>query len=74
MTLLGKLQKREDFRWEIKDMNSNTEFLIDPSKGPLLKESDEGSMFEYYLHTIAIGQDQFTVTGIDVAVLKRRAS
>lgn len=55
-------------------MNSDTEFLIDPSKGPILEESDEGSMFEYYLHTIAIGQDQFTITGIDVAVLKRRAS
>lgn len=72
MTQLGKLQRREDFRWEIKDMNNDITLLIDPSKGPLLEDSDEGRMFEYFVNTIAIGHDEFTVTDIDVAVLKRK--
>ena len=74
MTQLGKLQRREDFRWEIKDMNNDTTLLIDPSKGPILEDSDDGCMFEYFVNTIAIGQDEFTVTDIDVAVLKRKVS
>jgi hypothetical protein len=74
MTLLGKLQKRQDFRWEIKDMNRDITLLIDPSKGPRLEDTDDNSMFEYFVNTIAIGQDEFTVTDIDVAVLKRRIS
>lgn len=72
MILLGKLQRREDFRWEIQDMNSENCLLIDPSKGPILKDEDEGKIFEYFVNTIAIGQDEFTVTDIDVAVLKNR--
>lgn len=72
--LLGKLQRREDFRWEIKDLNNDVTLLIDPSKGPILEDSDEGCIFEFFVNTIAIGQDEFTVTDIDVAVLKRRVS
>lgn len=74
MTQLGKLQRREDFRWEIKDMNNDITLLIDPSKGPVLEDFDEGRLFEYFVNTIAIGQDEFTVTDIDVAVLKRKIS
>jgi hypothetical protein len=74
MTLLGKLQRREDSRWEIKDMNNEITLLIDPSKGPLLEDTDDNCMFEYFVNTIAIGQNEFTVTDIDVAVLKRRIS
>jgi hypothetical protein len=73
MTQLGKLQRREDFRWEMKDLNNDITLLIDPSKGPMLEDSDEGELFEFYVNTIAIGQDEFTVTDIDVAVIKAKA-
>lgn len=73
MTRVGKLQRREDFRWELKDLSNNVSLLIDPSKGLMLEDSDEGQLFEFYVNTIAIGQDEFTVTDIDVAVIKRKA-
>jgi hypothetical protein len=73
MTQIGKLQRREDFRWELKDLSNDVTLLIDPSKGPVLEDSDEGKLFEFYVSTIAIGQDEFTVTDIDVAVLKTKA-
>jgi hypothetical protein len=72
MMFLGKLQRREDFRWELKNLNNDVTLLIDPSKGPILQDSDEGKLFEFYVSTIAIGQDEFTVTDIDVAVIKTK--
>lgn len=74
MTYLGKLEKREDFRWEIKDQNFNGAFLIDQSKGPILQDHDEGSLYEYYIAPITINKNQYIVTELDVAVLKRKVS
>lgn len=74
MTNLGKLIMTESLSWMIKDLNKDYELMIDPSKGPLLDDAKEGDLYEFYVDTIAIGRDEFTVTDVDVAVLKRKAS
>ena len=74
MINLGRLIRTENLSWMIKDLNNNTELMIDPSKGPLLDDAKEGDLYEFYINAIAIGRDEFTVTDIDVAVLKRRIS
>jgi hypothetical protein len=74
MTNLGKLIMTESLSWIIKDLNNGYELMIDPSKGPLLDDAQEGDLYEFYVDTIAIGRDEFTVTDVDVAVLKRKAS
>jgi hypothetical protein len=71
---VGKIYRTENLSWMIKDLSNNTELMIDPSKGPLLDDAKEGDLYEFYVNTIAIGRDEFTVTDIDVAVLKRRIS
>jgi hypothetical protein len=71
---VGKIYRTENLSWMIKDLNNNTELMIDPSKGPLLDDAKEGDLYEFYINAIAIGRDEFTVTDIDVAVLKRRIS
>jgi hypothetical protein len=74
MTNLGKLILTESLSWMIKDLNNGYELMIDPSKGPLLDNAQEGDLYEFYVDTIAIGRDEFTVTDVQVAVLKRKAS
>jgi hypothetical protein len=74
MTNLGKLIMTESLSWMIKDLNNGYELMIDPSKGPLLDNAQEGDLYEFYVDTIAIGRDEFTVTDVQVAVLKRKAS
>jgi hypothetical protein len=74
MTNLGKLIMTESLSWMIKDLNNGYELMIDPSKGPLLDDAKEGDLYEFYVDTIAIGRDEFTVTDVQVAVLKRKAS
>ena len=74
MTNLGKLILKENISWMIKDLNNNIELMIDPSKGPILDDAKEGDLYEFYVDTIAIGRDEFTVTDVQVAVLKRKAS
>jgi hypothetical protein len=73
MTNLGKLILTENLSWMIKDLNNGYELMIDPSKGPLLDDAKEGDLYEFYVDTIAIGRDEFTVTDVQVAVLKRKA-
>jgi hypothetical protein len=74
MTNLGKLIMTESLSWMIKDLSNDIELMIDPSKGPLLDDAKEGDLYEFYVDTIAIGRDEFTVTDVQVAVLKRKAS
>jgi hypothetical protein len=74
MTNLGKLIMTESLSWMIKDLNNGYELMIDPSKGPLLDAAKEGDLYEFYVDTIAIGRDEFTVTDVQVAVLKKKAS
>ena len=74
MTNLGKLILTENLSWMIKDLNNGYELMIDPSKGPLLDDAKEGDLYEFYVDTIAIGRDEFTVTDVQVAVLKRKTS
>jgi hypothetical protein len=74
MTNLGKLILTENLSWMIKDISNDIELMIDPSKGPLLDDAKEGDLYEFYVDTIAIGRDEFTVTDVDVAVLKNKAS
>jgi hypothetical protein len=74
MTNLGKLIMTENLSWMIKDLNNGYELMIDPSKGPLLDDAKEGDLYEFYVDTIAIGRDEFTVTDVQVAVLKKKAS
>jgi hypothetical protein len=72
---LGRLIRKENLSWMIKDLTNDIgELMIDPSKGPLLDDAKEGDLYEFYVNAIAIGRDEFTVTDIDVAVLKRRIS
>jgi hypothetical protein len=71
---VGKIYRTKNLSWMIKDLSNNTELMIDPSKGPLLDDAKEGDLYEFYVNAIAIGRDEFTVTDIDVAVLKRRIS
>ena len=74
MTNLGKLILTENLSWMIKDLNNGYELMIDPSKGPILDDAKEGDLYEFYVDTIAIGRDEFTVTDVQVAVLKRKTS
>jgi hypothetical protein len=74
MTNLGKLILTENLSWMIKDISNDIELMIDPSKGPILDDAKEGDAYEFYVDTIAIGRDEFTITDVDVAVLKRKAS
>jgi hypothetical protein len=77
MTNIGKLIMTENLSWMIKDLNNGYELMIDPSKGPLLDEAKEGDLYEFYVDTIAIGaigRDEFSVTEVQVAVLKRKVS
>jgi hypothetical protein len=71
---VGKIYRTENLSWMIKDLSNNIELMIDPSKGSLLDDAKEGDLYEFYVNAIAIGRDEFTVTDIDVAVLKRRIS
>ena len=74
MTNLGKLILTESLSWMIKDLNNDIELMIDSSKGPLLDDAQEGDLYEFYVDTIAIGRNEYTVTDVQVAVLKRKAS
>jgi hypothetical protein len=74
MTNIGKLIMTENLSWMIKDLNNGYELMIDPSKGPLLDEAKEGDIYEFYVDTIAIGRDEFTVTDVQVAVIKKKIS
>jgi hypothetical protein len=74
MTNLGKLILTENLSWMIKDLNNGYELMIDSSKGPLLDDAQEGDLYEFYVDTIAIGRDEFTITEVQVAVLKNKAS
>jgi len=74
MTNIGKLIMTENLSWMIKDLNNGYELMIDPSKGPLLDEAKEGDLYEFYVDTIAIGRDEFTVTDVQVAVIKKKIS
>lgn len=74
MTNLGKLIMTESLSWIIKDLNNDIELMIDPSKGPLLDDAKEGDLYEFYVDTIAIGRDEFTITEVQVAILKNKAS
>ena len=74
MTNLGKLILTENLSWMIKDLNNGYELMIDSSKGPLLDDAQEGDLYEFYVDTITIGRDEFTITEVQVAVLKNKAS
>jgi hypothetical protein len=71
---LGKIFRTENLSWMIKDLNNGYELMIDPSKGPLLDDAQEGDLYEFYVNTIAIGRDEFSITEVQVAVLKRKVS
>ena len=58
----------------IKDLNNDIELMIDPSKGPLLDDAKEGDLYEFYVDTIAIGRDEFSITEVQVAVIKNKIS
>lgn len=74
MTNLGKLILKENLSWMIKDLNNDIELMIDSSKGPILDDAKEGDLYEFYVNTITIGRDEYLVTDVQVAVLKRKAS
>jgi hypothetical protein len=74
MTNLGKLILKENISWMIKDLNNDIELMIDPSKGPLLDDAKEGDLYEFYVDTIAIGRDEFSITEVQVAVIKNKIS
>ena len=71
---LGRINRKENLSWMIKDLSNDIELMIDPSKGPILDDDKDGTIYEFYVNTITIGRDELTVTDIDVAVLKRRIS
>jgi hypothetical protein len=67
--LIGTMFKHEDFGWVVKDAKSNVETPIHPSYFP--KDTEEGKNMFYQFETVTIGQDEWTITQLEVAKPKK---
>lgn len=69
----GKLIRQENMMWYIKETDNDNAIAIplDMTQDFTIPEEAEGIELEFDVNTIAIGHDEFTVTEIDVAVIRK---
>jgi hypothetical protein len=69
----GKLIRQENMMWYIKEINREDAIAIpvDMTQDFTIPEEAEGIELEFDVKTIAVGRDEFTVTELDVAVIRK---
>lgn len=70
---IGKLIRQENMAWYIKETDREDAIAIpvDMTQDFTIPEEAEGIELEFDVKTVAIGHNEFTVTEIDIAVIRK---